>query len=147
MPQQMYGGPLLIVYYKYHFFLHIGKRTIHNPYATNHKPWDPYGIARFDLSSLLLGQKTVYMSAPIHGCLPPDILGTRSEHGGKLYGVSGAVDGPQDAPLASGHYIESHSVVKISIHLAHPLVTPVQLAEGRQLQSSEQVNTNLTNIM
>lgn len=81
------------------------------------------------------------MSSPIHCCIPPDILGTqkRNTSGGKLIGVSGAVDGPQDSPLSTGHYIESHSVLKISLHLAHPLVTPVQLAEGHQIKSSEQV--------
>ena len=79
------------------------------------------------------------MSAPIHCCVPPDMLGTQRCEGGKLYGVSGAVDGPQDAPLPAGHYVDAQSVVKLSVHLAHPLVTTIQLAEGRQIRSSEQV--------
>ena len=73
-----------------------GKRTLHNAFDGRDKPRDPYGVARFDLSDLLLGQQILHLKAPIHNCPLPDVLGLREggKQDGKLVGVAGAVDGP-----------------------------------------------------
>ena len=44
-----------------------------------------------------------------------------------------------DAPLAAGHYLESNSVLKIKVEVAHPLVTTNQLAANEPLPTSSQV--------
>ena len=78
-----------------------GKRTLHSAFSENAgdvTPWDPYGVARFDLSELLIGQQVLFLKAPILNCSLPDVLGVREGgaklDGGKLMGVQGAVDGP-----------------------------------------------------
>ena len=68
---------------------------MHNPYNGRDKPWDPHGVASFDLSGLLLGQKVLHIRSPILPCALPDVLGVRDgKQDGKLVGVAGAVDGP-----------------------------------------------------
>ena len=79
--------------YRVVVFHHQGKRTTHNPFKHHSKPWDPYGIAKFDLSSLLLGEKIMYMKSPIHVCPTPDLLG-RNRGDERLIGISNAADGP-----------------------------------------------------
>ena len=72
-----------------------GKRTLHNPFSGRDKPWDPYGIAKFDLSGLLLGQQVMNLKSAIRQCPTPDVLGIKDgKQNGKLIGVAGAVDGP-----------------------------------------------------
>lgn len=77
------------------FFLLLGKRTTHNPFKGRIKPWDPYGIAKIDLSGLLLGEKIIYQTSPIHNCPLPDLLG-RGVKNNRLVGVSNAADGPSE---------------------------------------------------
>lgn len=69
------------------------KRTLYNAFGSNKKPWDPYGISRFDLSGLLLGQKVIYLHSPILPCKIPDVLGKEVKDN-TLLGIRGAVDGP-----------------------------------------------------
>ena len=74
----------------------VGKRTIHNPFGERDQPWDPYGVARFDLSGLLYGQTVLHVKSPIHMCPLPDPLGLRDAQrtDSRLVGIAGAVDGP-----------------------------------------------------
>ena len=69
------------------------KRTLYNAFKGKENVWDPYGIAKLDLSGFLLGQKTLHLSVPIHACPSLDPLGSEKEDG-KLVGIQGAVDGP-----------------------------------------------------
>ena len=72
-----------------------GKRTVHNPFQGRDAPWDPHGVARFDLSGLLLGERVLQIKAPIFSSVVPDVLGVRgAQMDTKLMGVRGAVDGP-----------------------------------------------------
>ena len=74
-----------------------GKRTLHNPFSGRDKPWDPHGIAKFDLSGLLLGQQVMNLKSAIRQCPIPDVLGIKDgKQNGKLIGVAGAVDGPSE---------------------------------------------------
>lgn len=73
------------------FFLIAGRRTIQDAFKKYEKPWDPYGIASFDLSELLLGQMILYLKAPIRNCPAPDVLGFEKKG---MVGLVGAVDGP-----------------------------------------------------
>lgn len=115
------------------------RRTLHNPFKDKSKIWDPYGIARVDLSDLLLGNKYLYIKVPVHNCPPPDLLGLCDNRmAGKVVGVAGAVDGPVDSPMPSGHYMSSHTMLKIKVELAHPLVTPEKVAAKEYIETTSE---------
>ncbi len=79
-----------------------GKRTLYNAFHGRDEAWDPFGVAKFDLSGLILGQKVLYLSSPILQCPILDVLGLRlDEHSGKLIGIEGAVDGPSTGEFAN----------------------------------------------
>lgn len=71
-----------------------GRRTTHNPFTSRDKPWDPYGIAKFDLSGLLLGQTCLNLRSPIHCCPLPDTHSGLQKPDGPVVGQPGNVDGP-----------------------------------------------------
>ncbi|XP_059161294.1 uncharacterized protein LOC131944620 isoform X2 [Physella acuta] len=112
------------------------RRTLHNPFSGRDKPWDPYGVAKLDLSELLLGHRFLELKIPIHNCPLPDILGSDKNYSGKLIGVPGAVDGPVDRPLSAGHYLENGSMLKVQIELAEALITPAALAAKEHIPTS-----------
>ncbi|XP_071961619.1 uncharacterized protein [Antedon mediterranea] len=113
-----------------------GKRTLHNPFKERGRPWDPYGVAKFDLSQLLLGEKTLYMTSPIHCCPIPDIIGRNVQD--KLLGVTNAVDGPKDEPLPVGHYLDVNSQLKVRIEIAYPLTTSQEVKDKPVLPTPEE---------
>ncbi|KAH3893051.1 hypothetical protein DPMN_017190 [Dreissena polymorpha] len=115
------------------------RRTLHNPFKDKSKIWDPYGVAKVDLSDLLLGHRYLHLKIPVHNCPPPDLLGLGdSRMGGKMVGIAGAVDGPVDGPLATGHYMSSHTMLKVKVELAQPLVTPEEVAAKRHIATTEE---------
>lgn len=79
-----------------------GRRTINNPFVGRNKPWDPYGVAKLDLSELLLGHQYIHLKVPIHNCAVPEILGSGDKVEGKIVGMTGAVDGPGMFGLRKG---------------------------------------------
>ncbi|XP_071128270.1 uncharacterized protein [Mytilus edulis] len=99
------------------------RRTINNPFVGRNKPWDPYGVAKLDLSELLLGHQYIHLKVPIHNCAVPEILGSGDKVEGKIVGMTGAVDGPVDKPLPAGHYIQAHTMLKVKVEVAYPLVS------------------------
>ncbi|XP_076468773.1 uncharacterized protein LOC143299450 isoform X2 [Babylonia areolata] len=114
------------------------RRTLHNAFEGRNKPWDPYGVSRVDLSELLLGLRFMELTVPIHNCPLPDLLGLEPGARSQLMGVAGAVDGPVDRPLSSGGYMASGATLKIQVELAHPIITPQQLATKEELESTPQ---------
>ena len=78
----------------YNCSLISGRRTTHNPFTSRNKPWDPYGIAKFDLSGLLLGHKYLYLRSPIHCCPLPDTRSGLEKPEGPILGQPGNVDAP-----------------------------------------------------
>lgn len=98
-----------------------GRRTTHNPFTSRSKPWDPYGIAKFDLSGLLLGQKYLYLRSPIHCCPLPDTHSGLQKPDGPILGQPGNVDAPEDKPMPVANYLEAGSELKIKVNLVYPL--------------------------
>lgn len=98
-----------------------GRRTTHNPFSSRDKPWDPYGIAKFDLSGLLLGQKYLHLRSPIHCCPLPDTHSGLQKPDGPIVGQPGNVDGPEDKPMPVANYLEHGSELKVKVDLAYPL--------------------------
>ena len=91
--------PVRKVYYSLFYltlisYVLVGRRTTHNPFNDKDKAWDPYGVAKLDLSELLLGQRYLYMSIPVHNCPSPDPTVGHERLGGSIVGHAGSVDGP-----------------------------------------------------
>ncbi|XP_015203768.2 uncharacterized protein cfap92 isoform X1 [Lepisosteus oculatus] len=107
------------------------RRTTHNPFKHKTRSYDPYGIAKVDLSDLLQGETSLKVRVPIHSSPPPDPTGKEtSGWDGRIVGLSGSVDGPEDPPLPTGHYLDSNSQLKISIEVTCPLPQELDIAEG-----------------
>ncbi|XP_068107934.1 uncharacterized protein CFAP92 [Hyperolius riggenbachi] len=98
------------------------KRTVHNPITERNRPWDPYGVAKINLSELVFGATYLNICVPIQNCECPDPTGCQLDNkNGKILGVTGSVDGPQVSPLPVGHYLDAQSHLKVRIDLARPL--------------------------
>eukprot|EP00795_Rhopilema_esculentum_P002461 gene2461-18118_t len=102
-----------------------GRRTDHNPFTQKDKVWDPYGIATFNLSDFLLGEKIIEGFVPIRCCKIPDVIDGRGigNNSEKVVGTPGSVDGPNEMPMPVANYIEAGSELKAKIELAYPLKT------------------------
>ncbi|XP_066553891.1 uncharacterized protein cfap92 [Amia ocellicauda] len=108
------------------------KRTTHNPFQDKAKSFDPYGIAKVDLSGLLRGEKSVKVRVPIHSSPPPDPTGHETSGcEGRIVGLAGSVDGPQDSPFPTGHYLDSNSLLKVSVEITCPLSQESSAIEGQ----------------
>lgn len=86
------------IHHRNHSYLKLsisGRRTTHNPFQGREKTWDPYGIAKFDLSGLLLGQTLLELRSPIHCCPIPDTNLGHEDPDGPIVGRPGNVDGPR----------------------------------------------------
>lgn len=62
-------------------FVYLGRRTQYNALKDRPAAWDPYGVARVNMSEFLLGQKIINLQIPVHNCAVPDVLGRHSESG------------------------------------------------------------------
>jgi hypothetical protein len=113
------------------YVVYLGRQTKHNPFKGSPRPWDPYGIAKFNLSELLHGIRLLSLSSPILNC---PRLNLDDDHGlVDLYS-----DNAGTGPLPAGQYIESDSELKIKIELAHPLVSPHSKPETSVIDTTTQ---------
>ena len=85
------------------------------------RPWDPYGVARIDLSGLLLGQKVLQMKCPV-------VCGPRNhahDHASSPLvepgGGFGLMSCSQLTSLPPGDYIGSHCELSVTVELTYPL--------------------------
>lgn len=85
------------------------------------KPWDPYGVARIDLSGLLLGQKVLQIKCPV-------VCGPRShahDHASspslEPEGDFGLMSCSQSTSLPPGDYIGSHCELSVTVELTYSL--------------------------
>ncbi|XP_048243138.1 uncharacterized protein LOC124146111 isoform X2 [Haliotis rufescens] len=114
------------------------RRTLHNPFQGRNKPWDPSGLAQVDLSELLLGHRYLHLKLPIQNAAIPDMLGSETRPDGRVIGIAGAVDGPVDRPLSTGHYQNASATLKVKIELAFPLTTPSRVSAKEPLLSTNE---------
>ncbi|KAL5263744.1 hypothetical protein ACHWQZ_G004965 [Mnemiopsis leidyi] len=78
-------------------------------------PWDSYGIAKFDLSPLLLGEDKLRLKSPVLPCVRP-VNSSRNS----VLKTQPRLDDTGSLPC--GRYIESETVLTVELSLAHPLV-------------------------
>uniref|UniRef100_A0A452HNF2 DUF4550 domain-containing protein n=1 Tax=Gopherus agassizii TaxID=38772 RepID=A0A452HNF2_9SAUR len=105
------------------------KHTAYNPFTEKDNLWHPYGVAKVSLTDLLLGEKYLNISVPIHSCSVPDPGYQKDSKTEKIMGVLGSVAGPQSSPLPMGHYLESDSVLKVRVEIAVPLGLQAETAD------------------
>ncbi|CAD5115287.1 DgyrCDS4280 [Dimorphilus gyrociliatus] len=122
------------------------KRTLYNAFDANKKPWDPYGISRFDLSGLLLGQKIIYLHSPILPCKIPDVLGKEMKDNA-LLGIRGAVDGPEIGPMQQADYMGSGAELKIRVEVAKVLVGEDEINKRTDRKISSAVSFRYKDIL
>ncbi|XP_048403547.1 uncharacterized protein cfap92 isoform X2 [Stegostoma tigrinum] len=131
------------------------KRTIHDPFTTANKCWDPYGIAKVTFSDLIYGEKCLNVAVSIQNSSIPDPTGYKTDGlDERIIGVSGAVDVSDECPLPKGHYLESNSVLNVRIELAYPLMgntdVPLETEEcqfGRVIYIFDYKNTKFLNVL
>ncbi|XP_065829258.1 uncharacterized protein [Oscarella lobularis] len=92
-----------------------GIRLTHDPFKGPSKPWDPYGVAKFDLSGLLRGECLLNLSSPILNCPRPNSNDERLRQ-----------IGPESQPTLAGNYLDAGSELKLKIELSYPLVASKQ---------------------
>ncbi|KFV12036.1 Uncharacterized protein FLJ43738, partial [Tauraco erythrolophus] len=84
---------------------------------TKNKVWHPHGVAKVNLTDLLLGKKYLNISAPIRNCSAPNTAAfdeeDENEKRGELVSSSSL--------LPMGHYLESDSLLKVRVEIAVPL--------------------------
>lgn len=92
------------------------KQTLHNPFETKQKCWDPFGIARLNLNELVLGKKLVEYFLPILPCAAPDALGRNAN---KVSSNTKSL-GDEDVPMQAGSFLDSNTHLNMKISVARP---------------------------
>uniref|UniRef100_A0A8C3K516 Cilia and flagella associated protein 92 (putative) n=1 Tax=Calidris pygmaea TaxID=425635 RepID=A0A8C3K516_9CHAR len=105
------------------------KSTICNS-STKNQAWHPHGVAKVSLTDLLLDKKHLTISAAIRSCSAPDTAAFGEEDKKKT--VTASVS--SSSPLPMGDYLESDSLLKVSVEIAVPL--------GMQAESADAQVTN-----
>ncbi|XP_054992713.1 uncharacterized protein CFAP92 isoform X1 [Sorex araneus] len=108
----LFGEEPLDTYPNLHAFVSPRDPESH-PSESQHKTWDPYGVARVSFADLLLGHKSLNLSVPIHRCEPPPTNPSLHKRRPR------ALDSVQ--PLPAGDYLEAHSQIKLRVDVEVPL--------------------------
>ncbi|XP_016053441.1 PREDICTED: uncharacterized protein KIAA1257 homolog [Miniopterus natalensis] len=97
------------------------KETENNPFESQNKTWDPYGIARVSFADLLLGQKYLNLAVPIHSCESKPIHHGQDSRSRKVVGFRVPTDVLHCGPMPMGNYLEANSLLKLRVDIAVPL--------------------------
>ncbi len=93
------------------------KQTIHNPFETKQKCWDPFGLARLNLYEFVLGKKLIEYFVPVLPCAAPDALGRNAN---KISSNTKSL-GDEDVPMQAGSFLDSNTHLNVKISVAKPL--------------------------
>ncbi|XP_077622974.1 uncharacterized protein CFAP92 [Crocuta crocuta] len=97
------------------------EETENNPFESQNKTWDPYGVAKVSFADLLLGHKYLNLVVPIHRCEPKATHHSRDGRRRKAGGFWVPTDGFQRNPMPVGNYLEADSQLKLRVDIAVPL--------------------------
>ncbi|KAM4820877.1 uncharacterized protein CFAP92 isoform 2-T3 [Thomomys bottae] len=97
------------------------KETENNPFKSQKKTWDPYGVAQVSFADLLLGHKYLNLVVPIHSCESKDTSHSRASRSRKAVGSHVPTDVLQLSPMPMGNYLEADSLLKLRVDVAVPL--------------------------
>lgn len=93
------------------------KHTLHNPFDTKDRSWDPYGVAKLNLYDLFLGKKLIEFFVPVLPCKAPDVLGRNPVK----FSSNTKVIGDEDCPLSPGNFLDSNTHMYVRITTAKAL--------------------------
>ncbi|KAM5309310.1 uncharacterized protein CFAP92 isoform 2-T2 [Glossophaga mutica] len=96
------------------------KETESNPFESQNKMWDPYGVARVSFAELLLGHKYLNLAIPIHSCEPKPIHHNQDSRSRKVVGLKVPTDARHSA-MPMGNYLEANSLLKLRVDISVPL--------------------------
>ncbi|XP_053514441.1 uncharacterized protein CFAP92 [Artibeus jamaicensis] len=96
------------------------KETESNPFESQNKMWDPYGVARVSFAELLLGHKYLNLAIPIHSCEPKPIHHNQDRRSKKVVGFKVPADA-HHGPMPMGNYLEANSLLKLRVDISVPL--------------------------
>lgn len=102
------------------------KRTVHNPFDSKLKNWDPFGVARLNLYDLVIGERLLEFFVPVLPCTAPDLLGRNMN---KSSQSSRKID-TENAPLQPGSFLDFNT------HLNVKITTAKSVFNQRALKSS-----------
>lgn len=94
------------------------KETENNPFASQNKLWDPYGVAQVSFADLLLGCKYLNLAVPVHSCEAPPTHRSQDGRARKVMGLHVPTDGLQHHPMPKGDYLEADSLLKLRVDIA-----------------------------
>ncbi|XP_052576075.1 uncharacterized protein CFAP92 isoform X4 [Peromyscus californicus insignis] len=97
------------------------KDTENNPFESQNKTWDPYGVARVSFADLLLGHKFLNVVVPIHNCEPKSASRNQDRRKKKSVGFRAPTDVLQHSSIPTGNYLEANSLLKLRVDIAVPL--------------------------
>ncbi|KAM6468061.1 uncharacterized protein CFAP92 isoform 1-T2 [Liasis olivaceus] len=89
-----------------------------NPITATEGVWNPYGVAKINLSDLLLGEKTLNFCAQIHNC---SIQDTSLSQGKNTSPKTKKTDDFQDVQFPMRHYVNAESYLKVRVEISVPL--------------------------
>lgn len=96
------------------------KQTLHNPFETKQKCWDPFGVARLNLYDFVLGKKLIEYFVPVLPCAAPDALGRNAN---KSSSNTKSL-GDEDVPMQAGCFLDSNTHMNVKISVARSLFDP-----------------------
>ncbi|XP_054572876.1 uncharacterized protein CFAP92 isoform X3 [Eptesicus fuscus] len=94
--------------------------TKNNPFESQNKMWDPYGVARVSFADLLLGHKYLNLAIPIHNCESKPTHHDEDSRSKKVVGFRVPTDA-HHGPMPMGNYIDANSLLKLRVDVTVPL--------------------------
>ncbi|XP_028617540.1 uncharacterized protein FLJ43738-like, partial [Grammomys surdaster] len=116
----LFGEDFLDSYFNLQAFI-SSKDTETNPYESQNKIWDPYGVARVSFADLLLGYKYLNLIVPIHNCEPKSPNWSQDSRNRRALGFQAPTDVLQHSSIPIGNYLEANSLLKLRVDIAVPL--------------------------
>ncbi|EPQ17890.1 Putative protein FLJ43738 [Myotis brandtii] len=115
----LFGEDPLDSYLNFQAFI-SPEETKNNPFESQNKMWDPYGVARVSFADLLLGHKYLNLAIPIHNCKSKP---THHDEDGRSRKVVGfrAPNDSHHTPMPMGNYIDANSLLKLRVDITVPL--------------------------
>ncbi|XP_055473424.1 uncharacterized protein CFAP92 isoform X2 [Psammomys obesus] len=96
------------------------KDTENNPFESQNKTWNPYGVARVSFADLLLGYKYLNLTVPIQNC-EPQSANQSEESRNRKTSARCRTDVLWHSPMPMGNYLEANSLLKLRVDIAVPL--------------------------
>ncbi|XP_027284512.1 uncharacterized protein KIAA1257 homolog [Cricetulus griseus] len=115
----LFGEDFVDSYFNLQAFI-SPKDTENNPFESQNKMWDPYGIARVSFAELLLGHKYLNLVVPIHNC-EPKFASQSQDSRKRSVGYRTPAEVLQHNSMPIGNYLEANSLLKLRVDIAVPL--------------------------